>query len=350
MRNLTRTLLLCTAAMLVCGVWLGLARIGLEVPLGPLAPLLPYHGALMVSVVFASLITLERAVALKSRVLFASTAMGLVAFALFLAEQTLAARILIFVASLAPFLALFKIWRKSKQSYALFLAGAALCLCVANAVWIFKNPGETARLIPFWMSYFVLTILGERLELGRVIFGQKIPAKKLLYLSFATLLTGAVFGWGKIVGIAFIGMSFWLLKFDIARKTILKPALPRFIAINILLGGLWVGISGLGHLALPQIQGEFFFDASVHALFLGFVMTMIFAHAPIILPALTGLAIEWTRWLYVPTLLLQMSLVLRVGCDLGENADLRVYAGLGHLIALLSYPVVVLLKRWRIIG
>ena len=37
------------------------------------------------------------------------------------------------------------------------------------------------------------------------------------------------------------------------------------------------------------------YDAMLHSIFLGFVFSMIFAHAPIILPTITGLAIAVSK-------------------------------------------------------
>ena len=58
------------------------------------------------------------------------------------------------------------------------------------------------------------------------------------------------------------------------------------------------------------------YDAMLHTIFLGFVFSMIFAHAPIILPTITGLALPFQNIFYLHAALLHLSLMLRVAGDL----------------------------------
>ena len=69
--------------------------------------------------------------------------------------------------------------------------------------------------------------------------------------------------------------------------------------------------------ALPGILAGPYYDAMLHTVFVGFVFAMIFAHAPIILPAILGRTTSpYQPALYVPLLLLHASLLLRVVGDL----------------------------------
>ena len=54
------------------------------------------------------------------------------------------------------------------------------------------------------------------------------------------------------------------------------------------------------------------YDAELHAIFLGFVMSMIFAHAPVIVPSVLGRPLPFRSYLYVPLVLLHVSLILRL--------------------------------------
>ena len=54
---------------------------------------------------------------------------------------------------------------------------------------------------------------------------------------------------------------------------------------------------------------------ALHAITLGFVFSMVFGHAAIILPAVTKFAVPYHPTFYVPWVLLQASLVARPGGD-----------------------------------
>jgi len=64
-------------------------------------------------------------------------------------------------------------------------------------------------------------------------------------------------------------------------------------------------------LVAPPGTTAFSSDATVHAVTLGFILSMIFGHAPITLPAMTGLRITYGGLLYGPLALLHISVALR---------------------------------------
>ena len=53
-------------------------------------------------------------------------------------------------------------------------------------------------------------------------------------------------------------------------------------------------------------------DLTIHAVFIGFALSMVLGHAPIILPAVLGRALPYRAIMWVPLVLLQVSLVLRI--------------------------------------
>ena len=75
----------------------------------------------------------------------------------------------------------------------------------------------------------------------------------------------------------------------------------------------------------------------VHALFLGFVMTMIFAHAPIVFPAVLGIQLHYTPRYYIPVILLEASLVLRLLGDFLLWGPGRLWGGLLGALAILLF-------------
>ncbi len=69
------------------------------------------------------------------------------------------------------------------------------------------------------------------------------------------------------------------------------------------------------------------YDAALHAFFVGYVMSMIFGHAPIIFPR-SWAELQFSSAAYVPVGLLHASLVLRVVGDLWLQLELRKWGGL----------------------
>ena len=67
-----------------------------------------------------------------------------------------------------------------------------------------------------------------------------------------------------------------------------RTGLTRFIALNLLIGYVWLVVSGLLVLIFGQQAAGPIYDAQLHTLFLGFVFGMIFGHAPVIFPAVLG--------------------------------------------------------------
>jgi hypothetical protein len=203
-----------------------------------------------------------------------------------------------------------------------------IVLLVAAAAWLVGNVlhalgARPAAVVPWWFSFLVLTIAAERLEMTRLM-RRHAAAAPLLYASLASLLLGAaafalspVWG-GWLYGTALIALAVWLACFDIARRTVAAAGLSRYMAVCLLLGYAWLAISGLGWIATSN--GYAGRDVALHALGLGFVFGMVFAHAPVILPAVTGIKVRFGWFFYVPLIVLQASLALRL---FGTAADLR---------------------------
>jgi hypothetical protein len=82
-----------------------------------------------------------------------------------------------------------------------------------------------------------------------------------------------------------LAVTAWLAVFDVARHTVRGRALPRYVAVGLLAGYGWLALAGLLWAgAGPTLDGPRY-DATLHAIFLGFTVSMIFVHAPVILPA-----------------------------------------------------------------
>jgi hypothetical protein len=170
-----------------------------------------------------------------------------------------------------------------------------------------------------WMAVFVVaTIAGERLELAHV--GLATAAAERWFLAaLAALIAGATAAivWPRpgtpLFGMALLAVTGWLAVFDVARRTIRGTALPRYIAAGLLAGYAWLVLAGLLWAGNGPVAAGNRYDATLHAVFLGFTLSMIFVHAPVILPAVLRRPLPYHPVLYLPLALLHVSLAARVG-------------------------------------
>jgi len=100
-------------------------------------------------------------------------------------------------------------------------------------------------------------------------------------------------------------------------------------------GYFWLLVSGLIGLALGP--GGRQYDAVLHGVFLGFVMSMVFGHAPIIFPAVLGIPIPFRPAFYVHVIVLHASVALRLVGDVFSFWTLREWGGLFNALALLIF-------------
>jgi hypothetical protein len=78
------------------------------------------------------------------------------------------------------------------------------------------------------------------------------------------------------------------------------------------LGYAWLAASGLQLLVqgLPYLGGPGF-DRILQGVFVGFALSMVMAHGPIIFPALLRCSMSFSQAFYVPLILLHSSLLVR---------------------------------------
>jgi hypothetical protein len=133
-------------------------------------------------------------------------------------------------------------------------------------------------------------------------------------------------------------LSAWLLRYDLARRTIRQTGITQFIAACLLSGYVWLLIGGMLWLGWGgyYLAGPLY-DAQLHTIFLGFVFAMIFGHAPIIIPAVMRVHIPFNRAFYVPLVLLHLTLTLRILGDLMLNPTLRLWGGLLNALVVLWF-------------
>jgi hypothetical protein len=136
---------------------------------------------------------------------------------------------------------------------------------------------------------------------------------------------------GLVYGLSLVLLALWLGIFDLARRTVRSQGLSRYMAICLLGGYAWLGLAG-GAWAASAL-GWPARDAALHALGLGFIISMIMGHAPVILPAVARIKLRFSRFFYLPLLALHLSLAWRLGVGAFSSAA-RTQGGLGNALAI----------------
>lgn len=324
-------------AALVVGVWAGLLRLGWGLP-SPGFDLAAVHGPLMVGGFLGTLISLERAVALGSPwATVAPTLSGLGGLALLAGLPIPLGASFLAGGGLGLVVLFVAIFRRQPAMATAVMGVGSLAWLVGTVLWLAGWPLH--GIVRWWGSFLVLTIAGERLELSRFLRPHRwsqvhFLAAVLLTLAGLVLETCGLGAGSAVVGLGWIALALWLFLYDVARRTIRGGGLTRYVAICLLTGYLWLAASGGFCLFLGAFTSGPFYDALLHSLFLGFVFAMIFAHAPIIFPAVLGLRIPFRLSFYAHLILLHLSLVLRISGDFTGRWPERQWGGLFNAAAL----------------
>jgi hypothetical protein len=342
-------ILACAGLLLLAALWAALLRLGWTLPALPL-PVAGQHGALMISGFLGALISLERAVALNWRWAYLPpTLASLGALALVFGLPLELGRGLLALAALGLALMFARLLRQHPVEHLAVMAlGAALWL-IGNLLWLGRWPLQQA--VVWWLGFLILTIAGERLELGRLLRpSRRVQASFRvalgIFLAGAALsLVNLDWGW-RVAGASLLLLGLWLSWNDIARRTVRQTGLPRYIAICLLAGYVWMIVGGgLSVTFGAQPANRLLYDAMLHSLLLGFVFSMIFGHAPIIFPALLGRSVVYAPVLYAPLLMLHAALLVRIVGDLLGERALHMWGGLFNVIAI---PLFLGLLAWTL--
>ncbi len=325
---------------LLAAMWAGLLRLGWSLPV--LQPTLPIsHGPLMISGFLGTLIALERAVVLERRWAYLAPLLtGIGALMLVLGVTGSLGPLLITLGSLVGVAIFAVIIARHPIHFTVVMGLGAVAWLVGNLLWLSGQP--VYSVVFWWIGFLVLTIAGERLELSRLLHlssvGQAIFLGTVFLLLAGLVLSSVNSDVGvRVAGAGMLLLALWLFRYDIARRTVRQTGLPRFIAVCLLTGYLWLGVGGVLGLMFGGVSAGPRYDAMLHAVLLGFVLAMIFGHAPIIFPAVLGLPITFRSAFYLHLMLLHLSLLLRIIGDLATWLPGRQWGGLLNVVALLLF-------------
>jgi hypothetical protein len=315
-------------------------RLGWSLPV--LEPaLVTFHGPLMVSGFLGTLISLERATETGYRWTYAVPALtGFGALILITGWSFLAGGTLITLGSLGLFIFFIVIMRVQLTLSNVVMGIGALLWLIGNIFWMTGFP--IYRIVFWWAGFLVLVIAGERLEIVRMLrLSKSTKAAFLVALGIFLLglvLTSVNYGNGiRLLGAGMIGLTIWLMRYDIAWRSVGETGSSRFMAICLLSGYIWLGVGGAIALSMGSVTPGLTYDAVLHALFLGFVFSMIFGHAPVVFSEVLGVPVSYQPQFYAHLVLLHLSLIVRVVSDLCGWICGRQLGGLLNAFVLLLF-------------
>jgi len=263
--------------------------------------------------VLGTLIGVERAVAVKSPLAFAGPFASGLAGAVLLMGSPRAAAWLVAGASAALVGVSILVIRRQRAAHTALLLVAAFAWMAGSGLHAVGAPADAC--VPWWFAFLILTVAAERLEMTRLMRRRPGALPTLLGIA-AAMLVGAGLSasflddGNALFGSAIACLAVWLMTFDIARRTVRANGLSRYMALCLLPGYAWLFVGGICWVAtalgLPAR------DAALHGIALGFLFSMMLGHAPVILPAVARIKVQYGWWYYAPLAVLHASLAIRL--------------------------------------
>lgn len=332
-------LLFVAILVLFVAMWSGLLRAGWQWPF--LSPWPMAHGPLMISGFLGTLISIERAVALNKSWLYTGPVLSAIGGLYYVAGGNDIIGAVLMVAGSFGLVVIFAvILKQHRADYTVIMTFGAIAWFIGTLLWLLGWP--IFQIVLWWSAFLVLTIVGERIELSRLM----PPSQRRRVTGLMTIgvyLLGLILSlfWSdagtRILSAGMLFMALWLLRFDIARFTVRKTGLVRFVAVCLLSGYVWLGVSGAIGLYSGAVIAGPIYDAFLHTVFVGFTFSMIFGHAAIIFPAILQLPVKYSSKFYYPLILLHLSLILRITGDLTFQQPLRLWGSLFNAISIILF-------------
>lgn len=339
-RGWSRAVFLLPAGVaMLAGVNAALLLLGFHAPVA--TPRLgDLHGMLMVVGFLGTLIAMERAVALRQTWGYAAPGLlGAGALALLTPAPDTLGKVLLIDGGLVFVGVYAALFRRNRDDVVLVELLGAVLLTIATVLWL-RVP--IPYLLPWLVGFIVLTVCAERVELARLSMPSTGGRTLVLFaaaLSLALVLTLVWPGLGaRLAGTVLIGLVVWLVRHDVARRTIRATGLPRFSAAALLGGYVWLLVAGVGWVASGAQASGAAYDLVVHSVFLGFAISMVMAHAPVILPAVLRRPLPYRPMMWIPLGLMHAGLAIRIlAGDLRDDETLWRLGSVVNIVALLLF-------------
>lgn len=334
-------------ASMLAGLDAALVALGVWAPV-PALHLPGVHGMVMVLGFMGTLIALERAQALRQPWAYlAPGLLGAGGVSLALGQHVLGQLLLVqgMLAFAGVYLAL---WRRAPLPLVAVQVLSTLPALAAAALWLVV---DLAGLIPLLAAFLILTIAAERAELAQLALGPKAIPRLVGLATWVVAAAASALVWAdvgaRLLGAALVVTALWLVRDDVARRMVRHTTgLRRFNGSALLLGYGWLVVGGLVWLIGGTPTSDAAYDVVIHTTFLGFGVSMIMAHAPIIFPAVLGRPLPYRPLLWLPLVLLHGGLLIRViGDALGRGV---LWQG-GSVVTVVSLLVFVVTGAYSVV-
>jgi hypothetical protein len=171
------------------------------------------------------------------------------------------------------------------------------------------------------LSGIALRAISQPLAAGSRLFGGLTVLSALLELAGVGLFMGGIIK-GRVMADSIQGPE----RFS-------RAALQWFSVALLLNLGTTVYLAVHGSSVVPDWLDR----ALIIVELFGFVMSMIFGHAPVIVPAVLGVRLPFRRWFYAHVLLLHAALLLRIVGDASGNTVAWQIGGAGTEVAIVVF-------------
>lgn len=323
---------------LLTGILTGWLRIGVN-NIVPFALPMGEHGALMACSFLGTLICLEKTVAYHNKTALLIPAVNAASLVFFITGQNNIAYMLLILGASGLVTIYYLMYIKHKGIYILVMMAGALCYLIGNAV-LFKTSFYPAAVM-WWIAFLFFTITGERLELSKFVMIKNAARRQAVLIAVLVMFVAGMIipfhsAGGYLLAVSLISTAVWLIRYDTPRMLIKGEGQNFYSGLLLLTGYIWLALTGI--LMAYGAYFGLFYDSSLHAFFLGFVFSMIFAHAPLILPAVLKLSAKpFGKSLYIWFALLNISLVVRVFGIFFGITSYKSEAGIINGIAILGF-------------
>lgn len=320
-------------ACLLAGLDAVLLRPGARAPVDD-AELVAFHGPLVLVGLLGTVVALERAMAARADwALLAPAGSATGWLALVAGVPGPAGRVLALLGALVLCAVHVRLHRRSASASVAVDLGAmgAVALTAGDLLWLRGLAIEIC--VPLWLLLPLLTIVGERLELARAALPGTIVEETVRTVSAAALLGACVLsaaGAARLVmGPAMLALAAVMARYDIARRTIRVAGAVRLTAACALTGYLWLAAAGLlwtlgppgagsvesaavpaagyggqGHDPAHPADHPADGDVVVQVVAVACASSMVLAHAPRIVSAVTHRRLRYHRAMWLPFVLL----------------------------------------------
>ena len=327
---------------LLTGLNAGLLRLGVWAPVAS-ARVGDLHGPVMVLGFMGTLIALERAQALRNRLAYLAPALlGAGSLALIAGAPLALGKLLLLDGALAFSAVAVALWLRAPLPLVAAQAVGTFFAALAAGLWLVA---DLAAILPLLAAFLIITIAGERAELAQLTMGRRAIPTLLVAataISTAAVATLVIPDWGaRALGLAILLTAVWLLRDDVGRRMVRAAGLRRFNAVALLAGNVWLIVGALVWMVVGQPVTSGAYDTVIHTVFLGFGMSMIMAHAPIIFPTVLARPLPYRPAMWGPLVLLHAGMAVRVTGGLTTTIPLYQLGGVLTVASVLTFALTV---------